>query len=151
MLGKLTRVVGEEAFKLWLRWAGEEDLPEIRPNQYQHLGVSDNDRAQPGVLTMFHLHEMLTSSRNTVEDMVRGHQLARRPGRDGVPPPVHLRMQIQLALAANRYSGRLNPIQDDAEDEEEEKSEEEPASSRAGDQPSGPSPSTQPSGPRNQR
>ena len=97
---------------------------------------------------MFHLHELLTSSRNSVEDMVRGHQLARRPGRDGLPPPVHLRKQIQLALAAGRYSGRLSPIQDDPE-EEEEKSEEELLSPKAGGQPVGPSPRE--SRPRSQR
>ena len=35
MLGKLTRILGGEFLKAWLRWAGvEEELPEIRPNQY---------------------------------------------------------------------------------------------------------------------
>ena len=126
----------------------EEELPELSPNQYQYLGVGDVDRAQPGVLAMFHLHEMLTSSRNAVEDMVRSHQLARRPGRDGLPPSVHLRKQIQLALAAGRYSGRLNPIQDDPE-KEEAKSGEELGSPRADGQPLGPSPRE--SRPRSQR
>ena len=140
MLGKLTRILGSEFLRTWLRWAGaEEELPEVRPNQYRYLSVSDEDRAQPGVLAMFHLHELLTSSRNAVEDMIRSHQLARRPGLDGLLPPVHLRRQIQLALAAGRYGGRLNPIKDDPE-EEEEKSGEELGSPRAGGQPLGPSP-----------